>query len=280
MARSASEYLQLLKSLMPSGRFWTRDPDSGIAQLLSGMADELARVDLRGDDLVRESDSRTVEELITEMETDFGITDPGATLTARRGVIQSKLVQIGQQFESYYQEVASKLGYIITITEFTPFWAGLGRAGDSCGGQNNAHFFKVNVDLNKNMGAFSHDFYICFDAIFSNDRDYLYDLTRSLDAIIAEINRIKPAHKHALYDFHGAAFDRAFSWGFDSIPTYDGTCPPGSFGSAFGDGFANIREYDGTYLIGAFGQGFDLSFDSHRGGAFGDSFGSGFNSPA
>lgn len=272
MAKSQARYLALLKSLLPRGAAWNRDPDSILTQVLSALADEFSRIDGRGDDILLESYPGSTTELISEHEEDFGIPEEGrnlgSTLAERRADLSAKWVAVGQQDKGYFINVAEKLGYTVTITEYKPFWCGIGASGDSCGGLVNLFYWKVNVDIDGTEVGFDIGFDTGFPSLEKDDIDYIWTLVRSLDVIIFEINKIKPGHTIALYDFYNAGFSRGFSWGFKGFPYHDGTIPIQSFQSGFSNGFNSLGNYDGTYLTGGFDSGFNLAFDARFGGGF------------
>ena len=59
---SAAAYADQLKQLLPRGRLWLLEADAKLRALLLAIAEELARVDARGVDLINESDPRTADE--------------------------------------------------------------------------------------------------------------------------------------------------------------------------------------------------------------------------
>lgn len=88
----AEAYARMLAALLPPGRVWRRHVGSGIQRVLLGSADELARVEARGQDLLRESDPRTADELLPEFERELGLTAEG-TLAERRARVVALLVR-------------------------------------------------------------------------------------------------------------------------------------------------------------------------------------------
>src|SRR3972149_2523666 len=148
MSRDQAQYTKLLKGLQPTGRAWSRSSGT-IPELLSGLAAELARVDGRVDDLLDERDSRTVTELIDELEAEWGLPDEclgsSSDIAERRASILAKIRAIGGLSPAYYIAIAAALGYTITIEEFTPAWCGLAVAGDPCGDQGVLFYWMVNV---------------------------------------------------------------------------------------------------------------------------------------
>ena len=136
MAMTPRDYQQQLAALLPQGAIWPRDNDSNLMTLLLGLAQEFARVDRRAADVIRESDPRTTLELLEDWERNWGLPDTcladvEQTIAERRDALVAKIVGTGGQSRPYFIDVAAALGFTITIEEFRPFRAGLGRAGDA-----------------------------------------------------------------------------------------------------------------------------------------------------
>ena len=124
MAMTAAEYRDLLLALAPPGTALPGEPDSTWGRLLQALADELARVDARADDLIDEADPRTTYELLADWERVAGLPDPcvpeGQTVTERRNALVGRLTATGGQSRQYFIDLAASLGYSVTITEFRP----------------------------------------------------------------------------------------------------------------------------------------------------------------
>ncbi len=73
MGLSAEAYARMLKALLPPGRIWRLEAESGLSKVMLGAADELVRVDGRADDIIRESDPRTTDELLPDFEEELGL---------------------------------------------------------------------------------------------------------------------------------------------------------------------------------------------------------------
>ena len=69
VAFSAEAYARIQKALLPPGRLW-KLIDSVTEAILLASGDELARVSVRAQDIVIESDGRTATELLTHLEPD------------------------------------------------------------------------------------------------------------------------------------------------------------------------------------------------------------------
>lgn len=150
MARSASQYRDYLKALLPPGLAFPRDRGTRIDTLLDGMAQELERIDARGEALVAEALPSSTTELLPDWERVAGLPDNcsgllGETLAARRADLIAKLTSIGGQSIQYFIDVAAALGYTITIEEFRPFRAGISVAGDPLTNDDWAFTWRINA---------------------------------------------------------------------------------------------------------------------------------------
>jgi uncharacterized protein YmfQ (DUF2313 family) len=81
----------MLWALLPPGRLWLRDPDSELDRFLLASADELARIDARGQDLIRESDPQQASELLPEFEAMLDLA-PDGTEAERRARVVARLI--------------------------------------------------------------------------------------------------------------------------------------------------------------------------------------------
>lgn len=128
MSRSAAEYTKMLQNLLPRGAAWTRERTARLTQLLQAMADELSRIDARGDDLVNEALPDTTLELLDGWETVAGLpgecTGPLETVSLRRNALVMRLTTVGGQSRQYFIDLAETLGFETTIDEFRPFKVG------------------------------------------------------------------------------------------------------------------------------------------------------------
>ena len=134
--RTAAEYREQLKALLPPGQAFPRDPGTTLHDLLDGMSIELARLDVRSEVLPVEANPATTNELLPDWERIAGLPDKCSgmleqTLQGRKNALLTKLTSTGGQSPAYFIELAASLGYIVTITEYRPFRAGWSRAGDS-----------------------------------------------------------------------------------------------------------------------------------------------------
>ncbi len=109
---------------LPQGDAWPRDPGTplhGLAQLFGG---ELARVDQRAADLLREADPRQTVELLADWEAELGLPDAcsaGVTLLdARRAAIVARLTERRDPTPANIIALAAAYGVEAAITEHRP----------------------------------------------------------------------------------------------------------------------------------------------------------------
>ena len=149
MGIDAEGYLAQLQALLPPGSAWTRDPDAELTKLLRALAEELARVDGRVEDVLAEADPRTSLELLEDWERVTGIPEPCAVaasnLAERRGAVWAKLIATGGQHRQYYIDLAAALSVDVTIFEFLPFRAGYSSPSDMLANPDGwRHMWQVN----------------------------------------------------------------------------------------------------------------------------------------
>lgn len=127
MALSANDYLEQLQGLLPTGAAWPTEPTTALTKLLTGLAQELARVDARADNMLEESDPRTAYETLLDWEVDAGLPDQcwilygGTSVESRRAALLMRITSRGGQSVSYFIGLAALLGYPnASITEYLP----------------------------------------------------------------------------------------------------------------------------------------------------------------
>jgi len=131
--RSALQYKQLLKSLYPKGKAFSRETGTVHDQYNHACAEEMARIDAREQDLIKESRVLETTELLSEHETDYGINNSELTDAERREILHSKLIATGGLWSQYYIDMMTTLGYTIDISEYKPAWVGEAVVGDTVG---------------------------------------------------------------------------------------------------------------------------------------------------
>lgn len=149
IGQSANDYLESLKALAPKGVCWTTDNNSNWIKLLDAIAQEYARVDGRGVDLLMEAFPDTSDELLPNWERLVGLpdtfSDPDATIEERRQQVLFKLQARGGQTAEYIQDLIATLGYESLIIDATPFKADFSHADDFLFDDTWAHIFVVVV---------------------------------------------------------------------------------------------------------------------------------------
>lgn len=189
-------YRRQLDALRPPGLAGRFKADGVWAKLMRGLAVELARVDMRGDDLLREADPSRATELLVDWERVLGLPDPCAddvlSMAARRAAIAGRLAARGGASPAYFVEVANALGYDpITIEEHSPWRIGINAMGDEVGGDEWSHHWTVHAPL------FSIFFFLTGTSTMGEALN-LFDST----LLECTLERIKPAHTvvHFAYD--------------------------------------------------------------------------------
>lgn len=215
MARSANEYLEQLKLLLPPGKALPRETGTSLDTLLDGIAQELARLDARGEDLIGEANPSSTSELLTDWERTAGLPDNcsgtlDSTVQGRRQSLLAKLTSTGGQSKQYFIDVAAALGYEVTISEFRPFRAGLSHAGDDLTNGDWIYTWRVNAPETTTVS---------FRAGQSSAGEALRIWGN--ETLECKINKLKPAHTIALFAY-GEPLTFDGSWAFDGTQYYDG----------------------------------------------------------
>lgn len=109
------DYRRMLFQLLPPGMIWPTDPESNVQRLLSGLAQELYRVDSRVRSLLLEADPRRASELFPEWESSFGLPDEctptDQSMADRRAALVGRVIGRGGMREEDYVGLAEGLGY-------------------------------------------------------------------------------------------------------------------------------------------------------------------------
>lgn len=196
MSMDGDQYAEQLDALLPQGLAWPRESDARMRALTRGLAEEFARVDARGDDLLREVLPNTTLEMLSDWERVAGLPDPcvpgGQTLQERRAALLSRLAGTGGQSRAFFIELAAYLGFTITITEFRQFRAGFSRAGDALYGDDWRYAWRINGP---------EETIIEFRAGASAAGEPLRKWGNELLECV--FNRIKPAHSVLLFGYGG-----------------------------------------------------------------------------
>lgn len=123
MGIAADAYARMLKALLPRGALWNLEEGSNLSRVLLALADELARIDARSEDLIREIHPPTTLELLADFERVLALPDPclgeDQSTAQRIASVVQKITATGGQTPAYYIGIAAALGFTITITEFS-----------------------------------------------------------------------------------------------------------------------------------------------------------------
>ncbi len=119
--RAAIDYRDQLLALLPVGDAWPKEPDSALAKLMHGFAEELFRIDQRATDLLNESHPSQTFELFETWQKQYGLPDDCSADTSyqeQHDLLIQKYQQYGGQSREFFIDIAKILGYDITITEY------------------------------------------------------------------------------------------------------------------------------------------------------------------
>lgn len=134
--RSGSDYTQAFSNLLPQGLAWPRYSTSVLMKLVKGLMSSFGFIDRRAADLLEiETDPRATGEMLTDWERAFGLPDKCVseplTVADRRTALLIRMTMMGAQSREFFIEIARRIGYTITITEYRPFMVGIDRVGDN-----------------------------------------------------------------------------------------------------------------------------------------------------
>jgi len=197
---TATAYRSQLQALLPPGDAWPRRAEAVLTKLLAALAEELARVDARSDQLLGEALPESVLELLSDWERVVGLPDAcsaelATTVAERRQDVVSILTQQGGSSRAWFIAFAARLGYEVEIDEFRPFVTGISRCGDQLlGGHAVRYSWRVRV-----IGAR----YIPFRTGSSQCGDSLGKISRAED-LECRLKRLKQAHTNLIVSYEGA----------------------------------------------------------------------------
>jgi len=192
--RTSLDYSDLIKAHLPRGLLWDMlEADPIFSEIIGAFADELALVEARSLDIIAEADPRQVKELMPEWQAYAGLPEPcgqaPSTLIEQRNALLNKLTAIGGQSRQYFIDVAAKLGFAITLTEFAPL-----RCGFQLGGQFAAEEAIFTLQINAALNTVFHSQYgqmQCGDQIRSWGNESLE----------CALNQIVHAHMTLLFSY-------------------------------------------------------------------------------
>src|SRR6266702_6692528 len=116
---TADDFLAALHILLPTGRAWSKDPDSIQTKTLQGAAPTFVRQTARSNNLLIDGFPSTATELLPDWEESLGLPDPCAgespTLQQRRAQVVARFANAGGQSALYFKQFAATLGYDVSI---------------------------------------------------------------------------------------------------------------------------------------------------------------------
>jgi uncharacterized protein YmfQ (DUF2313 family) len=188
------DFARALAALLPEGPVWPTGKDTVVQRLLTALAIEFERLDLRLGQLLAETDPASTTELLPDWERVVGLPDPcvttGQTIAERRIALEGRLTSVGGQSRRFFIELAARLGYIVTIDEFASA-ADATAAGIAFTGDEWAHIWRVNVPTTVNIVPFR----VGAGAVGEPLRKW------SNEVIECQFNRFKPAHTKLLFAY-------------------------------------------------------------------------------
>lgn len=192
---SRAEFQEALAALLPGGLAWPREAESVLMRFLGGLAAEFERLDARAALLLAETDPASTAEMLPDWERVVGLPDPcvttSQTVAERRLALEGRLTAVGGQSRRFFIELASRLGYTITIDEFKSAAAATA-AGIVFTGDEWAHIWRVNVPTTVAVTPFRAGAGAAGEPlrVWSNE------------VIECQFNRYKPAHTRVLFAYH------------------------------------------------------------------------------
>jgi uncharacterized protein YmfQ (DUF2313 family) len=211
---SADDYLQAFNRLLPQGLAWNRDIDSVQQQLWTGLNDYWGDVDANAALLLTiESDPRQTLQLLPDWEHAWGLPDPCVaepmSVDARRTALLTKMTMLGGQSRQFFLDVATALGYTITITEYAPYMCGISRCGDTtiedqaAGGDGYHYRWELGPPESRfvwtiHVSAVRYSQFICGASECGIDRLLSFALATDLECVF---RRYKPAHTEIVFDY-------------------------------------------------------------------------------
>lgn len=147
---SWDQYSQAARQLLPPGRAWNAEDGSDQALYCDALGMIFAQQDADSVQMLANFFPATATEGIAEWNSSLGLPDscmgPPANQAANQQQIVSRFISTGGQSIAYYQQIATALGFEISITEFSPTEPG----GDAPPGMivessDWAHTWRVNI---------------------------------------------------------------------------------------------------------------------------------------
>lgn len=186
-------YADQLAALLPTGLAWPRSPDSTLQKLLAAWSTELALVDARANELIREANPTESQALLADWARITGIPDKCLaedSVVDTRAAVLAKLTSVVIPTPAYFIGLAAAIGYTVTVTEF---W--ISTVDDNVDApmltEAWAHAWQINTVLNGGVSPFTVD-----DGV-----DIPLESWSNNAALECVINRAKPAHTTVIFAY-------------------------------------------------------------------------------
>lgn len=197
---SVDDYTTAFRRLLPRGRVWPTDAVTAQAQVLGSLAPTMSRLDEDAVDLIADAFPSTTVNFVDEWEAALGLPDPclgpNPTIEQRRDQIVARFAGAGGQSIPVFVAFAAALGFVIAITEYAPFRAGLSRVGQPLSGPDWAFAWKVTIL----SGATSAD-HALFRVGQNRAGDPLASSSSAATALECEMRKMAPAHTVLFFSF-------------------------------------------------------------------------------
>lgn len=112
---SALAYARMLAALLPPGRLWRLIGGGVLQKVLTACADELARVDARAMDLLRESVPTEADELLPDYERELGLPSTGTTAERQARVLARTIARQRYRPADFVAALEPLLGAVTVI---------------------------------------------------------------------------------------------------------------------------------------------------------------------
>lgn len=126
MTVTADDFTRQMQALLPPGKAWARNQNALITKMIQGASPEMARVQGRGDDILREMNPGESVEMLPEHESLNGIVASGTT-SQRQAALLAKLQDQGGHNPADYTAWAAARGFygvVVRRRPILPFRAG------------------------------------------------------------------------------------------------------------------------------------------------------------
>jgi len=196
MAINRSDYLNLLKSLLPTGKAWNIEKNSFFYSILESISDEFTRVESRIQNLLEELNPTKTNEMLLDWEKLLGLPSncqgsiSDLTYQARKKLVYTYYTMTGGTRPEYYKDLIRNFGFEVEINEIKNFRTGISRVGDPLANGDWIHAFEVKT-IDAPVFRFSTGLNVVGDPL----------VTQSNGLIKCIIEENKPAHVVAIYTF-------------------------------------------------------------------------------